>query len=312
MAAYYRPTAWQKFRRDPSTQLAFWLQSRRRATEPEPACFHSDSQPITVVCVSDTHCTQPELPDGDVLLHAGDLTDKGTFEELQAQLGWLKTSPHKYKVVIGGNHDKLLDPEYVRQFPDRICEDKGTARSDLSWGDIIYLHNSSTTLKFANGRRLKIYGSPLTEWCGTWAFQYPPIRQVWAGAVPDDTDILLTHGPPKGHLDNKGKGCPQLLKEICRVRPRMVVFGHIHVGAGVEEMTYTGADRAYNRVMMGDGGFLACILMAFWVLVEGLWPQGSRRGGVKPPPSLTTTLVNAAVACSHSHEQELTVKVVDI
>ncbi|RSL88716.1 hypothetical protein CEP52_015126 [Fusarium oligoseptatum] len=307
MATHYRPTPWQKFRRDPSTQLAFWLQSRRRHTSTSgdaaaAAAGSCSSSPISVVCVSDTHCAQPEVPDGDVLLHAGDLTNRGSFEELQEQLDWLNTMPHRYKVVIGGNHDKLLDAEYVRQFPDRICEDEGTSRSDLDWGDIVYLHNSSTTLRFANGRRLKVYGSPLTECCGTWAFQYPPIRQVWAGTVPDDTDILLTHGPPRGHLDNGGKGCPQLLKEVCRVRPRLVVFGHIHVGAGQEEMTYSGADRAYHCVMTGEGGLLAVALMAFWVLVECIWP---RRG-----TEHTTTLVNAAVV--GGQKNELAVKVVDM
>ncbi|KAM5352679.1 hypothetical protein ACJ41O_005401 [Fusarium nematophilum] len=297
MAVHYRPTAWQKFRRDPPTEAAFWLQSCRWQARHHLQPAAEESPPITIVCVSDTHCTQPELPDGDVLLHAGDLTNQGTFEELQAQLSWLQSTPHRYKVVIGGNHDKLLDVDYVRQFPDRICEGEGTAKSDLDWGDIIYLHNSSTTLVFPNGRKLKVYGSPLTEWCGTWAFQYPPIRQVWASAVPDDTDILLTHGPPRGRLDSGGKGCPQLLREVCRVRPRLVVFGHIHSGAGYEGMAYGGADGAFNRVMMGDGGLLAVMSMALWVLVERLW----RFLGVAGPGQTVgkrlslTALVNAAV-----------------
>ena len=51
-------------------------------------------------------------------------------------------------------------------------------------------------------------------------------------------DILLTHGPPKGHLDQGGKGCPQLLREIWRVRPRLVVFGHIHEGYEREHISY--------------------------------------------------------------------------
>ena len=60
-------------------------------------------QPITVVAISDTHNLQPDLPDGDLLLHGGDLTQRGSFEELQAQLDWLKGQKHHYKVIIGGS-----------------------------------------------------------------------------------------------------------------------------------------------------------------------------------------------------------------
>ena len=64
---------------------------------------------ISVVCISDTHNTQPYIPAGDLLLHAGDLSNWGTFAEIQAQLTWLSQQPHRYKIVIAGNHDLLLD-----------------------------------------------------------------------------------------------------------------------------------------------------------------------------------------------------------
>lgn len=174
-----RPTPWQQFRRDPAAFLIHWLYRQKLVPE-LPAV--STSRPISVICISDTHCKHPEVPDGDVLLHAGDLTDKGTFAEIQAQLDWTNTLPHRYKVCIAGNHDLLLDPDYVKRRPDRIYEGEGTARADLNWGSILYLNNSATELRFSDGSGrdcvLKVYGSPWTEQFGTWAFQYPPIRDV--------------------------------------------------------------------------------------------------------------------------------------
>jgi 3',5'-cyclic AMP phosphodiesterase CpdA len=72
------------------------------------------NNPVTVVCVSDAHNTKPLLPPGDLLIHAGDLTCIGTFDELQTQIDWLNAQPHKY---IAGNKDLLLDPAIVDQFP---------------------------------------------------------------------------------------------------------------------------------------------------------------------------------------------------
>lgn len=261
---------WQRFRRAPAEFLVQWLSERRTPLAvSSPAPQPADPHPIRIVCISDTHNTQPEVPDGDILLHAGDLTEKGTFEELQAQLDWLKSLPHKHKVVIAGNHDRLLDPEYVARFPDRIYEGPGTSRSDLDWGDLIYLNDNSVKLHLPGDRSLSVYGSPLTEQCGTFAFQYPPIRKVWEGRVPDDTEVLLVHGPPRGYLDNGGKGCPQLLKEIWRIRPRLVVFGHIHAGYGQRLLRYDdGVEAAYASVFMGSRGILAVCYLAWNITLQ--------------------------------------------
>lgn len=71
--------------------------------------------PLKVVCISDTHNTKPNIPDGDLLLHGSDLTEGGTFDELQDQLHWLNAQPHRYKVTVAGNHDLLLG----RSFPGK-------------------------------------------------------------------------------------------------------------------------------------------------------------------------------------------------
>ncbi|PNY24939.1 Uncharacterized protein TCAP_05125 [Tolypocladium capitatum] len=271
------------------------------------------SNPITVVCISDTHQTQPQFPDGDPLLHAGDLTNQGSFEELQAQLDWLASLPHRHKVVIAGNHDKLLDADYLARFPERICEPEGQSVGDLEWHDLVYLNNSFETLGFANGRRLSIFGSLWTPQFDTFAFQYPRIRDVWTGAVPEGAHVLLTHGPPKGYLDLDGKGCPNLTREVARTQPRVVVFGHIHAGPGREEVGYRGVERAYQRVMAGDGGLEVVLGMVFWLL--GAWAEelvssvlghGEERRGAR------TTMVNAAVVGGLRNEERRPVIVLEI
>lgn len=271
----------------------------QRTTALRSAATASSPPAISIVCISDTHNTQPGVPDGDILLHAGDLTNRGSFEDLQAQLDWLKSLPHRYKVVIAGNHDLLLDPGFVANFPDRIYERHGTSRSDLDWGGIIYLNNGTASLELPTGRSLVVYGSPWTEQLGTWAFQYPPIRSVWADSVPLETDILLTHGPPKGHLDQEGKGRAQLLREIWRVRPKVVVFGHIHDGHGREDVAYSAIDAAYDEVMTGDKGIVAVCWMASLVLCRLLLDTLSlSRSFRRVSPHRYTTFVNAAAVTS--------------
>jgi len=110
---------------------------------------------IKIVCISDTHNYKPELPNGDLLLHGGDLTENGTFRELQAQLDWLKSLPHKHKVVIGGNHDDLLDTDFITAHPEKEMgsydKTPGRTKADLDWGDIVYLQSSVTTLQIEAG-----------------------------------------------------------------------------------------------------------------------------------------------------------------
>jgi predicted phosphodiesterase len=243
----------------------------------------STSEPIKIVCVSDTHNTHPSLPCGDLLVHAGDLTIGGSFDELQAQLDWINTQSYRYKIVIAGNHDLLLDPTFVDDHPTRVEEMAGRNRADLSWGDIIYLENTSTCLEFGS-RQLNIYGSPWTPQFGTWAFQHPPIRDVWSNTIPMETDIVVTHGPPIFHLDMDGKGCEYLLKELRRIRPMATVFGHIHAGYGQETLSFDGVQEAWEKVLLGSTKVKHLLKMALRII----WPQGSSKNG-------GTKLVNAAV-----------------
>jgi len=241
---------------------------------------------VSVVCISDTHNNQPTLPDGDVLIHAGDLTNSGTFEELQSALSWLSAQPHAVKVVIAGNHDLLLDPDQDdrdRKGPGQTAADQ---RAMLNWGDIVYLQNSEATVTCPNGRCLRIYGSPASASSGNWAFQYLRSKDIWGGTLPDDgLDILVTHGPPRGHLDLLKVGCPFLLDELWRVRPRLHVFGHVHEGAGTEWLLFDGLQAAYERTVVAGGGLWNLVRTAA-VFVRSLF---------RSPKEAKSLLANAAI-----------------
>jgi calcineurin-like phosphoesterase family protein len=264
--------------------------------------------PVTIVCVSDTHNKTPTVPDGDILLHAGDLTRMGTFEELQDQLHWINTLPHQHKIVIAGNHDFLLDQKLVESFPKHISVKEGYSRANLDWGLIIYLENSSTTVT-VRGRKVKIFGCPLTPKSGNWAFQYPPMQNIWKDLIPDDTDVLLTHGPPKGHLDvyEMSRGCEWLTRELWNKKPRLVVFSHIHAGHGIESLDWGFVQRLYDQLVVGDAGLLTVILVAFAQLPGKMWYILSRS-----PKRGTSTLINAAVVEGKNNVGNMPPRIIDI
>ncbi|AEO67564.1 uncharacterized protein THITE_2116460 [Thermothielavioides terrestris NRRL 8126] len=108
-------------------------------------CATAPPDPVRVVCVSDTHNKQPVLPPGDILIHAGDLTKNGSFDEVQAGVTWLSSQPHRFKILVAGNHDVLLDETFLERYPERRYGQSKT-KKDLDWGDVIYLEDSTITL----------------------------------------------------------------------------------------------------------------------------------------------------------------------
>lgn len=113
--------------------------------------------PVRIVCLSDTHTNTISVPAGDVLIHAGDLTNAGTADEIQRQLDWLAAQPHREKIVVAGNHDSYFDPL------SRSQEDKNR-KLDLK--GIIHLQNKAVTLRFRGGRVLHFYGAGDIPKCG--------------------------------------------------------------------------------------------------------------------------------------------------
>ena len=181
---------------------------------------------MKIVCISDTHGLhrklQVEIPDGDILIHAGDLTAFGSLLEVVDFVEWLGELPHQHKIVIAGNHDKYLekgDPVAIRAL----------------FGNVIYLQDQQVEVS-----GLKIYGSPFTPLFFDWHFMLPrgpELQRKWA-AIPDDTDILVTHGPARGYLDyahysRDHVGCSDLRDTVERLGIPLHCFGHIHAEAGI-------------------------------------------------------------------------------
>ncbi|KAJ5669110.1 hypothetical protein N7462_010180 [Penicillium macrosclerotiorum] len=248
-----RPGSWQKFCTKPCIFLARHLYTWRQYIPAAPI-----KDPVSIVCISDTHNIQVHLPDGDILIHAGDLTQSGSFKEIQEALSWLRSQPHHTKIIIAGNHDRLLDKK---------CDDSSgqatSERARLEWGDLIYLENEQREVVCANGRRLNVFGSPYSARHGNWAFQYPKGEDVWVDSVPEGIDVLITHTPPNAHLDLLKLGCVQLLKSLWRVQPRLHVFGHIHEGAGIEWISFDKLQLAYERTVATGGG-VKNLLWTIW------------------------------------------------
>lgn len=262
-----------------------YLQSQRSIVSTS-----NTTNPLRVVCISDTHNSTFDIPNGDILIHAGDLTQHGSFDEIQAQLKWLSSLPHPHKVMIAGNHDLLLDSSFTTRFPIRVSGSEPPI-SNFNWDDIIYLQNDSVVLDFPNGRKLKVYGSPETPEYGLWAFQYPAIRDVWTLQIPEDADVVVTHGPPALHCDVKKKGDGYLLRELRRVKPQLVVFSHVHDGYGEGRLFHDGVQSAAEDIALQRGsGLLTILRMSLYILVSWL------RVLLGLSQADTTRLVNAAVA----------------
>ena len=175
---------------------------------------------MRIVCVSDTHLRPLEtVPDGDLLIHAGDFTMTGTMPEVKTFNRWLAALPHAHKVVIAGNHDFAFEQE------------PALARRALTGGT--YLEDELTEVE-----GLRIWGSPWQPRYGVWAFNLDrgeAIRAKW-DLIPEHVDVLVTHGPPAGIGDRLATGehvgCKDLLHAVERLHPKLHVFGHIHEGYG--------------------------------------------------------------------------------
>jgi len=214
--------------------------------QPQPAIAEEwdRSKVLRVVCISDTHgkhrkMTQ-SIPDGDVLIHAGDFTNVGHTKQVQDVCEWMSELPHTYKLLIAGNHDVTLDEDYYTRSWQRWHhkgknDDVAARRIVRETKGITYLEDESCLIEGYH-----FYGSPWQpEFCD-WAYNLSRGQacvDVW-DKIPTKTDILITHGPPVGHGDattsGQRAGCVNLLSTVTeRVRPLYHIFGHIHESYGV-------------------------------------------------------------------------------
>jgi Icc-related predicted phosphoesterase len=203
---------------------------------------------MKIVCISDTHTHELQMthpvPDGDVLVFAGDMSYHGELNKIMYFNQWLGTLPHAHKIVIAGNHDRSFEDH--RRFEARTLLTNCT-----------YLEDQETIIE-----GVKFYGSPVQPWFYDWAFNKrrgEEIKKYW-DAIPDDTNVLITHGPVFGILDkvipgNEYVGCKDLKKRIETLPDlKLHVCGHIHCGHGrrkIRGVTYVNAsicDEDYSPI----------------------------------------------------------------
>lgn len=190
--------------------------------------------------ISDSHTYHGllDIPeDIDIVIFSGDCSNPRdpykNEQEVRNFIFWFSKLPIKYKIMIAGNHDTSIEKGFI---------DKLTIQSL----GIIYLENDYTIIE-----GIKIFGSPYTPTFGDWAFMKArdKIYKLWE-IIPDDTDIIIVHGPPKGVLDLSYNrinelefcGCLSLKKRILNIQPKLCLFGHIHntediINAGIMKLS---------------------------------------------------------------------------
>jgi Icc-related predicted phosphoesterase len=201
---------------------------------------------MKILHISDTHGFHGTFPDSrfegvDVVVHSGDCSNwrdpYRNEQEARNFLAWYESVPIKYKIYVAGNHDTSIEKRLVTP-------------EDFSKAGIIYLENQFTVID-----GVKFWGSPYTPTFGEWAFMKAreKINRVW-DTIPEDTDVLIVHGPPKGIRDlsfgRNGEldmcGCSALMKKCYALREtlKLVCFGHIHNMDGIE---YNQGVSQYSR-----------------------------------------------------------------
>ena len=225
--------------------------------------FTNDSASIktSFLILSDTHGMEfgPEdrpFQHADVAIYCGDLTEESKLEEYRASIRLLEDNSAPLKLVIAGNHDFTMDiPAFRKKIADarphldsdlvrKVYGDDGDARQifeDARAAGLIFLDEGSHHFTLENGVILTVYASPWTPSLSDWGSQYPP-SQGHNFEIKEGTDLVITHGPPKGIMDytdsKQRAGCSDLFRAVARARPQLHCFGHIHEGWGAKLVTW--------------------------------------------------------------------------
>ncbi len=218
---------------------------------------------LKILFISDTHGFHRDLKideDTDMVIHSGDASNwRNPYKNLSEMLEflhWFHQLKVKYKIFVAGNHDTSIEHKIIKM-------------SD--YPSIIYLEHESVVIE-----GIKIFGSPYTPTFGDWAFNRnrDKLFNYWE-AIPEDTDILVTHGPPKGILDlscdrdNKFEycGCLSLLKKVLKIKPKYHAFGHIHDSNGI-------MNAGTRKISHLDTLFINASCVTDGKLCQGLTSQG--------------------------------------
>lgn len=217
---------------------------------------------MKILHLSDTHGFHSQFPfsrfEGiDVVVHSGDCSNRRSPAlnqgEVESFIDWYKNVPVLRKIYVAGNHDTSIERRMITP-------------GDFAAAGIIYLENQSITID-----GVKFFGSPITPTFGQWAFMKArhKMYDVWQH-VPEDTDVLISHGPPKGVRDlsfnRQGElemcGCHSLMMRCWELRKtlKLVCFGHIHNMPGIDTnqgiSQYSRTDTIFsNAACVYDGKF---------------------------------------------------------
>jgi Icc-related predicted phosphoesterase len=214
--------------------------------KPSPTSLTSTT--LRLVLLSDTHQLHREVdvPDGDILIHAGDFTLFSESTEAVADFNdWLGELPHRFKVIVPGNHEFFLESD-------------PSERSLLNNASVLI--NEGIEIE-----GLRLWGTPVTPmYGGAFGLSSAKDRKRLYAQIPLDTDVLISHGPPFGILDadpvsGLHQGCHELLDAVMWVRPKLHVFGHIHGASGVfqtEQTTFINAARLGLNCDPDEGPFV--------------------------------------------------------
>jgi Icc-related predicted phosphoesterase len=190
-----------------------------------------------IVAISDTHGKHHYLygniPDGDILVHTGDFSLQGNAFDGAQFFTWIGRQKHKHKIVIAGNHDLIMENLSAEEVASMVP------------AGVTYLNDSGCEVE-----GLKFWGSPVQPTFFNWAFNRdrgPKIRKHW-DLIPNDIDVLLTHGPCYGivdgaphyidysirlkHTEPRHVGCRDLREAIHRIKPTLHICGHVHSAYG--------------------------------------------------------------------------------
>ena len=201
---------------------------------------------MRITFISDTHTKHKritdDLPGGDLLIHAGDMSSMGRSHEVQDFCKWFDSiDNYDHKVFIAGNHDWGFIDHIKFVTTNEAVIPEHTQQTLNSYKTFDYLFDESVEYSQDGNYNVKVHGSPWQPEFYNWAFNLPrrsdELRAVW-NKIQEGTDILITHGPAFGFVDTvynrpaEHIGCELLTERIGIIKPKIHVCGHIHTGYG--------------------------------------------------------------------------------
>ena len=206
---------------------------------------------MKITFISDTHTKHhqvtSQLPGGDLLIHTGDFSSRGYKHEVNGFFDWFNSlDNYTNKIVIAGNHDLMFedDPMFAKDIMS-------------NYPNVTYLQDDLEVIGENYQSSVKVWGSPWQPEFYNWAFNLPrngeELKEKW-DMIPVGVDILMTHGPPWGHLDtvvgqSMNLGCELLTERLKVVKPKIHVFGHIHSGYGYK---FHEGTHYFNAAVLGE------------------------------------------------------------